>query len=89
MQASKSIINDIVKIKENFPNISTKKIKEVYNIMNNTKKERPRINMTIKDFSRRQVITSMSLINTKRIMAMSKKHVVNINKALKTSNQKS
>jgi len=35
IQVSKNNIKYIVKIKENFPNLSAKKIKEVYNILNN------------------------------------------------------
>ena len=48
MQASKNNINNIIKIKKNF---STKKIEEVYKIMNNIKKKRPKINITTKCYS--------------------------------------
>ena len=45
-QASKS--NDIVKIKENFPNLSSKKIKQIYKVINEQKKEKPKINIMMK-----------------------------------------
>ena len=37
-QASKSTINDIVKIKDNFSNLSAKKIEEIHNILTKPKK---------------------------------------------------
>jgi len=68
VQVSKNYIKDIVKIKENFLNLSAKKIKEVHKILNNNKKNKPMINMITKDFLRKQVIIPMSLQNTERIM---------------------
>jgi len=40
--------SNIVKIKENFPNLWTKKIKEVDKVINKTRKEKPKINMISK-----------------------------------------
>lgn len=83
VQVSKNYIKDIVKIKKNFLNLSAKKIEEVHRILNNNKKNKPKINIITKDFSRKQIIIPMSLQNTKRIMVKSNKHIVNINRALK------
>jgi len=52
-QASKSNIKNIIKIKENFPNLSAKKIKEVYKILNKPKKEKPKLNITTKGLSKK------------------------------------
>jgi len=49
---SKNNINEIVKIKENFPNLSTKKIEEMQKVINELKKDKPRFNITTKESSR-------------------------------------
>jgi len=81
-QASKNNIKDIVKIKENFPNLLIKKIEEVYKVLNNIEKENPILNMITKGFSRKQIIILMSSNNLERIIAISSKHIANINRAL-------
>jgi len=53
-------IKEIVKIKENFPNLSTKKIEKVYKVINKTRKERPKINMNSKGPSQRQVLVHIN-----------------------------
>jgi len=50
-------------IKENFPNLSLEKIKKVHKTINEPRKIKPRINMTIKEPLRRQVIVPMSTNN--------------------------
>jgi len=49
VQASKINIKDIVRIKENFLSLSAKKVEEVYKILNDTKKNKPKFNMITKD----------------------------------------
>jgi len=66
-QVSKSNIKDIVKIKDNFPNLLAKKIKEVHKVLNEPKKNIPRLNMTMKRPLRRQVLVPMSLNNFKKV----------------------
>jgi len=44
-QVSKSNIEEIVKIKDNFPNFSTKKIEEVHKVLNKPKKDKSRLNI--------------------------------------------
>ena len=83
MQASSSNIKEILKIKENFSNLSPKKIEKIHKSMNKLRKERPRINMIIKSPSRRQVIIPISTNNISKFMSLSSKHISNINRALK------
>jgi len=47
-QASSSNISKILKIKNNFPNLLTKKIENVHKMINDSSKMKPRINITIK-----------------------------------------
>ena len=82
-QASKSNINDIIKIKENFLNISTKKFKKIHKVLNELKLNKPKFNMTTKGPSRKQVIVLMSLTNSERFMTLLSKHLSNINRSLK------
>ena len=51
--------------------------------MNDTKKERSKINITTKSLSKKQVIISMSFTNMEKVIAMLSKYVTNINRALK------
>jgi len=81
-QASKSNINNIIKIKENFLNISTKKVKEIYKVLNELKIDKPKFNMTTKGLLRKQVIVLMSLTNSERFMTLSSKPISNINRSL-------
>jgi len=50
-QALSRNVKEILKLKNNFPNISSKKIKEIYRTINNTSKMKSHINMTTKDAS--------------------------------------
>jgi len=76
-------IKEIVKIKESFLSLSTKKIEEVQKIMNKPKKEKPKFSMTTKRLSRRQVLVLMSLVNSSKFIVLSNKHMFNISRALK------
>jgi len=82
-QASKSNIKDIIKIKDNFPNLLAKKIEEVYKVLNEPKKDKLRLNIITKKLSRRQVLVLMSLNNAKKLITLFSKHVANINRVLK------
>lgn len=59
-QAFSLNIKKIVKIKENFPNFWTKKIKEVHKVINKTRKKRPKINMISKNLSWKQMLVPMN-----------------------------
>jgi len=51
--------------------------------MNDTKKERSKINITTKSPSKEHVIISMSFTNMEKVIVMLSKYVTNINRALK------
>ena len=57
-------MKDIMKIKENFPNLSTKKIKKVHKILIELKKDKLKLNITTKKLLIKQVIILMSLVNS-------------------------
>ena len=52
-------------------------------MLNNTRKDKPRINITTKGLSRKQVIVPISSYNADRVIAKSNAHIVNINRLLK------
>ena len=58
-------------------------IKIQYQVLNNIKKKKPKLNITTKDFLRKQIIIPISFNNLEKIMAMSSKYIANINRALK------
>ena len=82
-QASSLNVKEILKIKENFPNLSLKKIEWVYKTINKTRKEKPCINMITKGSSRRQIIISMGNGNISKFISLSDEHVANINSVLR------
>jgi len=51
-------------------------------VLNNTRKNKPRINITTKRLSRKQVILPMSLYNVDKVMTKSNAHIANINRLL-------
>ena len=83
-QASKLAFNTskVLKIKETFPSLNTKKIDQVNNIVNGQDKTKPRIKMTTKGPSRKQIIIPMSNDNVVSFMKNSSVHVANINRSL-------
>ena len=73
-------IGNILKIKENFPKLSNKKIKEINKfIFGKMDKSKPRINMMTRGPLCKQIIISMSTDNTNKFMSASSKHVSNFN----------
>jgi len=59
-QALTSKVSNILKIKENYPNLPTKKIKNIHKIINDLDKSKLRINMTTKGLLRKQIIVLLS-----------------------------
>jgi len=53
-------VSDMLKIKENYSSLPTKKIENIHKIINNQGKSKSRINMTIKGLSRKQIIIPMN-----------------------------
>jgi len=82
-QVTTGSVKDILKLKENFPNFSTKKIENIYKAINNTGKSKSHINMIIKDLSHKQTIIPMGENNINKFMTLSDKYVANLNQALK------
>jgi len=85
IQVFKGNIKEIIKIKNAFPKLSSEKIIEIHNITNNIKpKSKPKFNMTTKYFSKKQIIISMSINNSEEVISQANKHILNINKLLKS-----
>jgi len=74
--------SDMLKIKETFPSLNTQKIDQVNSIVNGQNKPRPRIRMSTKGLSRKQVVIPMSGENISSFMKNSSLHVANINRNL-------
>jgi len=82
---SKNIAMNTLKIKEAFPNLPNKKIDTIQKVVNGINdKPKPRLNMTTKGLSRKQVIVPMNSDLGKRFIKDSANHVTNINRALKS-----
>ena len=74
---------EVLKIKEAFPFLQAKNIKNIQRIIKGNDKLKPCINMTTKDPSRKQVIIPMSRNNKKNFIEESNIHISNMNRALK------
>jgi len=77
--------SDVLKIKETFPSLNVQKIDQVNSIVNGQNNPRPRIRMTTKGPSRKQVIIPMSGENISSFMKNSSLHVANINRNLQNA----
>ena len=86
-QASKPTISiaEVLKIKKTFPTLSVEKIDQVNNIVKGLSKPKPRIQMTTKGPSRKQVIIPMSKKNVESFIKNSSFHVSNMNKQLRNA----
>jgi len=76
---------EIIKIKETFPALNAQKVDQIHKIVNSTLKSKPRIQMTTKGPSRKQIIILMSNDNILKFMKESLFHIANINQALKNA----
>jgi len=85
-QASKISIEDVICIKDMFPTASPKKIVEINNIINKSISVKPKIKMTMKGPSRKQVIVLMSKTNAKIIGSNASFHIKFNNRCLKETN---
>jgi len=83
-QATKPSVNtsEVLKIKETFLALNTKKIDQINNIVKGNSKPKPRIQMTTKGSSRKQVIVPMSTENNNNFMKNSALHISSINRQL-------
>ena len=74
---------ETLKIKEAFPNLQNKKIKNIQKIISSKGKPKPHLNMTTKGSSHKQVIVPMNAANACSFIKDSSTHVANINRVLK------
>ena len=88
-QASKSNlsrIEDIVQVKKAFPALSVDEVGKVLKIKNSGEgNKKPRINMTTREPSRKEVIILMAKHNAELIINSAHIHIANVNKCLKNS----
>jgi len=78
-------MSDVIKIKKTFPSIGAKKISQINNIVKESSKPKPRIQMTTKGPSRKQVIIPMGNDNIIKFMKNSLIHVANLNRNLRNA----
>ena len=74
--------NEVIKIKDMFSALNAYKIDQIQKIVNAAPKPKPRIQMTTKGPSWKQVIIPMSSNNIKKFMENSSLHIANINCSL-------
>jgi len=61
------------------------KISEIHNVINKSnQKGKPRLNMTMKGLSRKQIIIPIGINNTERVITQLNANVANINRLLKS-----
>jgi len=77
-------VNNILKIKKNFSNLSWNKIEKVNRVIYDQKKIKPKINMITKGLLYRQIIISIDSENLAKILSKSVEHITNINSALRS-----
>ena len=90
VQASKpknsSSIEDVIRVKKVFPSLSADKVGKMLKVKNsNGDTKKPKVNMTTRGQSRREVIILMTKSNTELIVNSAHTHISNINKCLKNS----
>lgn len=79
-----SITREILKIRETFPKLQAEKIKNIYKIINGDGKFKPKLNIMMKDLSRKQVIVSMMNNKNKlKFIKVSSAYITNLHRALK------
>ena len=89
-QASKSNtslnIKDVLWMKEVFPTLSADKVEKILKVKNSSiSNKKPKINIMTRGPSRREVIISMTKVNTKLIVNSAYIHISNVNNCLKNS----
>ena len=89
-QASKAnillSIEDVIRVKETFPTLSADEVGKILKAKNSGRgTKKPKINMTTRGQSRREVIIPMTKANAELIVNSAHIHVSNVNKCLKNS----
>ena len=81
-----SNIDDVIRVKEVFSELSANEVGKMLKAKNsNGEMKKPKINMTTRGQSRREVIIPMAKTNTELIVNSAHIHISNINKCLKNS----
>jgi len=81
MSLSDNNTRKFLKIKKMFSNLQEKKIENIQKIIN--RGDKPRLNITTKESSCKQVIVPMNSDNIIKFMLNSSDHITNINRLLK------
>ena len=76
-------IAEVIKIKDAFLALDTKKIDQIQNIVKGGPKPKLHIQMMTKESSRKQVIILINSNNTVKFMKNSSLHIANINRSLR------
>ena len=82
-QASAPKVDEILKLKANYPSLLAKKINSIYETINNSGKVKPGINIAMKDPSGKQIIIPIGNNNKARFMASLSLQITNINSVLR------
>ena len=77
------LLRKLSRSKRHFLNYKTRKLKIFKKIIGGESKAKPRLNMTMKGLSRKQVIVPMNTENITMFMKELSAHITNINRALK------
>ena len=84
-QVTKGKVENILKVKEAFPKLAPKKIIKIHNIAQGiSHKSCPKLNITTKEPSKKQVIIPMSQDNSNIVILCADEHIFNINRLLKS-----
>jgi len=83
MSLSDNNTRKFLKIKKMFSNLQEKKFENIQKIINRGDKPKPRLNITTKESSRKQVIIPMNSDNIIKFMLNSSDYITNINRLLK------
>ena len=76
-------ISKILKIKKTFSKLQANKIDNIHKNINSISKPKPKLNITTKISSKKQVIISISNKNKAKFMESSNTYITNLNRALK------
>jgi len=77
------VARETFKIKEMFLNLQNKKIENIQKIISSKTKSKPKLNITTKEPSMKQVIIPINVANTRNLIKDSSLHMSNINRVLK------
>ena len=81
-----SNIEDVIRVKEVFPELSADEVGKMLKAKNsNGGMKKPKINMTTREQSRREIIIPMAKTNAELIINSAHIHISNVNKCLKNS----